>query len=40
MLNEVMNMISVVEICYVAIFAIAVAVAVDTFIYHKEGGVD
>lgn len=40
MLNEVINMISVLEICYVAIFAITSSIIVDTLIHYKGGRIE
>lgn len=37
MMNEVINMISVVDTCYVAILAISVSIVVDTLVYYREG---
>lgn len=36
MLNEVINMISVVDVCYVAIFVIIVSMAVDAVVYYRR----
>lgn len=36
MLNEVINMISVVDVCYVALFAIGTSVVVDTIVHWGE----